>query len=682
MTPDAMSVATRYFAAGDLHAAQQQCLAILEVDPRCADALHFLGVIAYRNGQFDSAADLVEKAITLQPDSAEFHGHLGLVYQALNRFDEAIASQQRALQLNPRWAEGHNNLGTALAASGRLPQAADSYREALRLKPEFGHALYNLGNCLSAQGQFAEAARCFRAAAPLLPTSAEVRNNLGNVLNQLGRFAEAEACLREAVELAPDWAPAHHNLGKLLMTQNRGDEAAGCFRRAVALTPASAEYHNSLALALYRCSEQVIDCGHRAIALDPNNAEYHNNLGAAYAAVGRLNEAASCYHEALRLRPNYAEAHYNLGNAKLAQDEFDEAVASYHRALKLFPESPEIWVNLGNALRHQLKLAEAIEAYDRALRLRPDFADAGWNRAQVLLLMGEYERGWPEFEWRWRHRDFIPPSFAQPKWDGSPLAGRTILLSAEQGLGDTIQFVRFVPKVKELGGRVLLTCQKPLAALLERFPGTDLLVPVGSTAPAFDVYAPLMSLPGILKVGPAISMSSPYLSANPNDVERWRNSLQPLDGFRIGIAWQGNPLHRRDRYRSIPLAQFERLTQVPGIRVISLQTGPAAQQLRQRPEGRSIYDLSGELTSFPETAAVMKNLDLVITTDTAVAHLAGALGVPVWVGLGHSPDWRWLLDSEDTPWYPTMRLFRQISPGDWGGIFDRIIEQLRRQVAS
>ena len=333
--------------------------------------------------------------------------------------------------------------------------------------------------------------------------------------------------------------------------------------------------------------------------------------------------------------------------------------------------------NLGVAFTEQGKLDEALACYRRALELKPDYAEAASQLAHWFwLLAGDWQRGWPEYEWRWQTKGFAPRHFPQPLWDGGSLAGKTILLHAEQGFGDTIQFVRDAPHRQAAAAeRSSWNARQPLLGLLEGCPGIDQLVGQGMIFPAFDVHAPLLSVPGILKTSlETIPAKMPYLFAKPALVEQWRKRLSELDGFKIGIAWQGEP-EVSVAIVSVPfrLRYFAPLAEVPGVRLISLQKGPGVEQLAEVRDLFPVTDLGDELDEqsgpFMDTAAVMMNLDLVIAADTAIAHLAGALGVPVWVALPLVPDWRWLLDCSDSPWYPAMRLFRQARPGDWESVF-------------
>ncbi len=378
-----------------------------------------------------------------------------------------------------------------------------------------------------------------------------------------------------------------------------------------------------------------------------------------------------------------------MGNLWFAQGRLTEAEECFRQALKLKPRLVDAYNNLGNALKYQGKFAEADQCFQQALGVDSEHRPALWNRALLRLLQGDFTAGWPDYEQRWNLPGAVARSFYQPRWDGSSLAGKTILVYAEQGYGDTIQFLRYLPRVQQRGGRVVFECPLALAALATRAPGVDQLVPAGAFLPPFDVQIPLLSLPGLFGTTRAnIPAAVPYLRADPELVLKWEQLFTREDSGRvarrqpagnprltIGIAWQGNPQFRGDVLRSIPLSFFERLAALPGVRLVSLQKGSGVEQIGQLAEPLRMWDPSAALETFADTAALMMNLDLVISSDTVIPHLAGALGTPVWTVLQSVPDWRWMLDRPDSPWYPTMRLFRQKSFGDWGEVFDRIARQ-------
>jgi tetratricopeptide (TPR) repeat protein len=480
------------------------------------------------------------------------------------------------------------------------------------------------------------------------PTPDTLRQALG--CYQAGDFPGAEQLCRRLLQTEPAHVQAWVLLGASCHRQGRVAEAVAGYREAVRLQPGYAGAHSNLGVALRDQGDLdgAIAAYEQALGLNPALADAHNNLGNALGQKGRYEAAEMCFRQALRLKPDYAEAHCNLGNV------------------------------LRDAGRH----AEALACFEQALRLNPGHAESHFNRALEWLRAGNFQAGWPEFEWRWRLKELRPTAFRQPRWDGAPLAGKTVLLYAEQGLGDTLQFVRFAPLVRQRGGRVVVACAASLHPLLARTPAIDQLAALGEPLPDFDVQAPLLSLGGVLGITLAnLPAEVPYLFPDPALVERWRPEVADAPGFKVGIAWQGNPGQRVDRWRSFPLRVFSPLARMPGVRLFSLQKGPGTEQLRDVP-GWGITDLGGRLDegtgAFMDTAAVMKHLDLVITCDTAVAHLAGGLGVPVWVPLPAAADWRWLLGRDDSPWYPTLRLFRQTRLGDWAEVFERIAVELPR----
>jgi Tfp pilus assembly protein PilF len=427
----------------------------------------------------------------------------------------------------------------------------------------------------------------------------------------------------------------------------------------------------------------AVDYLQAALHVRPDFAEAHNNLGMAFQAQGKFAEAVPYHQEAVRLQPDFAEAHSNLGRAFQELGKRADAVQSYQHATRLQPDSAELHYNLATALRQQGKLADAGVSLQTALRLKPDFAWAHHELGILWLLQGDFERGGSEYEWRWLMPEEYPsPPRPGPRWDGGALLGKTILLYPEQGVGDTIQFIRYATVVKERGATVVVECPAPLLGVLAGCPGVDRFLPQGVPLPAYDVQAPLVSLPGLCRTTLAtIPARVPYLVADRTRVTHWQQRLTEFPGIKVGICWQGNPCHNNDRWRSAPLARFAPLAEIPGVRLVCLQKGPGREQWDtvsgQWPTVELLNQEEEPSRAWAETAALLCALDLVITVDTAVAHLAGALGVPAWVALPFAPDWRWLLEREDSPWYPSMRLFRQTQLGDWGDVFLRIKEALQ-----
>jgi Tfp pilus assembly protein PilF len=415
----------------------------------------------------------------------------------------------------------------------------------------------------------------------------------------------------------------------------------------------------------------------KALRLRPDLAGAHNNLGVVLQELGRISEAEKRFREALRLMPDYPEAHNSLGNILQAQGRFDEAVDAYRQALMFRPLYVNARKNLGHALHALGRTTEAVACFEEGLRHAPDNALLHVSRALVRLQQGDFPRGWPEFEWRRKGPNQPVHNLPQPVWDGGELAGCSILIIAEQGLGDTIQFIRFAPMVAHRGGRVVLICVRALGQLLATCPGVDEVVVEGNPLPRIDCYVQVMSLPAILGTTlHSIPCQVPYLAADPALEARWRDALRGIKELKIGVVWQGDPNHTKDRERSFRLAHLEPVARLPGVRLFSLQKKFGLEQIQEVSDRFVVTDLGAQLEDLAHTASVMRNLDLVISADTCPAHLAGALGVPVWIPLPFICDWRWMTDRDDSPWYPTMRLFRQRRFGDWDAVFTRLACEL------
>ncbi len=497
-------------------------------------------------------------------------------------------------------------------------------------------------------------------------------------LHGAGRLQEAESVYRQVLAAVPDHADSLHMLGVLASQCGQPQAALGCIDQAIALRPSAALFHVNRAGALLALGQLDAAQGacQEAIRLKRNCAEAYQVLGHVLSDMGRPEEAIAAYRDALRQKPDLPDLYNNMGLSLRQAGRLEEAVVALRQAVKRAPRDPQAQGNLAGVLKELGHLREAEDCYRQALRQHPGDAVLHLNLALVLLLGGKLDEGWREYEWRFQAGAAQVPPSTQPRWDGGELAGRTLLIRAEQGMGDTIQFCRYV-RLATARGRVILEVQRGLVRLMQSLASEAIVVTVGDALPAFDVWCPLLSLPFLLGMQ---APSPPYLAADAERVARWRSRIG-THGRKIGIAWQGNPSSAAERGRSIPLQEFQPLAQIEGVRLISLQKHHGLEQLAALPSGLLIETLSVDFDSgsdaFVDTAAVMQCLDLIITSDTSVAHLAGALGRPVWVGLQHVPDWRWLLEGEDCRWYPTMRLFRQTARGDWTGVFTRMAEQLR-----
>jgi tetratricopeptide (TPR) repeat protein len=610
---------------------------------------------AHQAGQVRQAEQLYRQVLQDDPAHAQAGYLLAAACHAQGNIEEAMAAGRQLLHHWPQHAPAHNLLGVLLAEQGRLSEAVDCFCRALQLRPDSPDALKNLHRACKQLGTEAAAVATLERALHLRPHDAALYYRLGLVLTRQNRLAEAADRLRQAVGLEPNHAEWHGSLGVAYLLGNRLPEAAGCF-------------------------EQVL-------RLRPGYAEAHYNLGVVRLKQDRWREAAAFFEQVLEDRPAYADAHNGLGLALLRLDRLNEALAHFQRALDQKSDVADVYCNQGYALAVAGRHAEALASLDKALQLQPEHADAHFERALVWLLLGDWQRGLPEYEWRLKTTRFPEVAARLPRWDGSPPAGRAVLLHAEQGYGDCLQLVRYAPLVRQRGAQVVLSCPDALVPLLSRCAGIDRLVAASAPLPPCDVQASLLSLPLLVGTTPeTVPAPIPYLFAEAALVESWRQVLPPGGPFKIGIAWQGNPSYRKDNLRSIPLRHFAPLAGLDGVQLYSLQKGHGSEQLRDLADRFRIIDLGGRLSeqagAFTDTAAALMNLDLLVAPDTAVVHLAGGLGVPVFAALSLAPDWRWLLGREDTPWYPSVRLFRQTERGNWDAVFQQIAAAVAQRLSN
>ena len=635
---------------GDLAAAEQLYLRLLEAQSGHFDALQMLGILRYQQGRLLDALALLGTALKIMPNAAHALLNYGLVLAALTRREEALASYDQALALQPDYAEALYNRGIVLRGLQRPAEALASFERALSTRPDYAEAHYNRGNALQDLARPAEALASYDRALALRPDTAEILFNRGNALLALRRPAEALASYDQALTIKPDHVAVINNRGLALLGLHRPADALASFDRA--------------------------------LAIQPDHVRSLNNRGNTLQHLQRPDEALASYERALAIRPDHAEAAYNCGVVLKSLQRPAEALASFERALSIEPNHVDALNNRGLVLRDLDRPLEALASFGGALSIEPDHAEVHSNRSCLRLLLGDFEHGWEEFEWRWRVPDFAPwrRDFAQPQWLGdAPLAGRTILLHAEQGFGDAIQFVRYAPLVAARGAKVVLEVPPPLTALCASLAGVSSVVSRGEQLPEFDCHCPLLSLPLAFRTRlETIPATVAYLSASPDGVIKWKQRLPCTPMRRVGIAWAGNPDFKGDRSRSIGLARFSPLLAVPGIEFVGLQKDLREEDhdiLRDYPHLVSVDDA---IEDFADTAAILSSVDLVITSDSAVAHLAGALGKPVWVLLQHVADWRWLRARDDNPWYPTARLFRQPKLDDWESVIGRVKDELVR----
>jgi tetratricopeptide (TPR) repeat protein len=491
-----------------------------------------------------------------------------------------------------------------------------------------------------------------------------------------GDYPAAIHALRRTLALVPNSAAAHGNLALALWRSKQPILAEIHAQRAVIIDPNYVRAHRTLAeLLRERGAPDALGEYRRLLALDPDNFMAHNNAGLVLAGLDRRSEADAEFARALELRPDNPYVRFNQ-LALWPDGDLVEAADCCRRALQQRPADADTMTNLGVVLQFSGRYDDALSAYERATAIDPQHAKARFNLSLLLLLRGDYPRGLREYEHRWHLGKAKKPRMPRAQWQGEDVAGKTVLLRSEQGLGDTIQFLRYAPMVAERGARVVLRLERPLVRLAASLPGQVAVSPIGSPLPRFDVWSPMLDLPRIFDTrADSIPAHTPYLGARVAIRQRWHKRLENVSGLKAGLVWAGSPTHINDFRRSIDLDRLKPVLAVPGVSFLSLQVGPRAGDVAALPPG-TIADLSAELTDLAETAGAILNLDLVVTVDTAVAHLAGALGKPVWVMLPFSPDWRWMIEREDSPWYPTLRLYRQRAPSDWDGVIARVTADL------
>lgn len=578
------------------------------------------GGAAARRGDWPCAVERIGRAVDLDPGRAESHNLLGQVYAMGGAPQRALAAFETAVRLDPELAEAQYNLGLALKILGRQQGAAERFEKAAALRPDWSEAHFHRANVLAAMKDWPAAVDGYRRALDGRPESPEIHFNLGYALQVQGRYAEAKAAYTAAILRRPTFAMALNNLGVVLDRLGEPAAALDCYRRALVAAPDDAETHNSLCIALERRDrlDEALAHGRRAVCLKPDFAEAYNSLGVALNALGRRSEATA--------------------------------------------------------------------AFGRALDLRPAFTEPLYNRAVLRLLQGDFRRGWKDYESRLERPEWTyihPYRYRRPRWQGEPFAGRRLYVHDEQGFGDTIQFVRYLSRVKDLGGTVILETRRPLVRLLQGVEGVDAVVErpaAPEPAAGCDLVVALMSLARIFgTTAETIPAQIPYLRGDPRRIERWRRVVGTR-GFRVGLIWCGSPNHEQDRRRSIPLEAFADLGRVRGVRLFGLQKGEAAREAG----GKDFLEanLGDRLNDFADTAAAMAALDLVVSVDTAAAHLAGAVGKAVWTLIPSVPDWRWGLSGDTTPWYPQMTLFRQARAGAWGEVIDRMVRALARRMGA
>ena len=535
--------------------------------------------------------------------------------------------------------------GLALHLQGQLTEAQAIYEHVLRIQPDHFDALQLLGTLSLGTKQFTQALDLLTSALQINPNHAASYSNRGNALLALQRFEEAIASFDNAIRLKPDLAEAYSNRSNALQE-------------------------------LQRFNEALVSCD-QAIRLKPDYAEAHSNRGNALQALQRVEEAITSFDSAIRFKTDYADAYFNRGNALQALQRFEEAITSFDGAICLKPDYAEAYSNRGNALQALQRFEEAIASYHHAIAINPDCADAHWNLSLCYLLGGNFRDGWQEYEWRWKSEESSKTagvrSFSEPLWLGvETLKEKTILLYAEQGLGDTIQFSRYVPLVAQLGAKVILEVQRPLVNLLKNVEGLSQILAKGDTLPAIDYQCPLLSLPLAFKTElDSIPPLSQKITGDCAKIIKWQTNLGVKTKPRVGLVWSGSVTHKNDHHRSITLSKV--LPHLPShVEYVCLQAELRDVDIELIAQQTEIKYFGDALEDFTDTAALCELMDLVISVDTSVAHLSAALGKKTWVLLPYTPDWRWQLERSDSPWYPSIQLYRQPSIGDWTSVLEKV----------
>ena len=601
--------------------------------------------------------------------------------------DLAITAFHQALAILPDHAQfdNHYYLGIALQQTGQFEKAANCYRQALDFNPNSDEIYLTLAGCLQAQSDNLGAEQCYRQVLRKDPSHPKAAFGLGTLYLLRNDTDEALRWLLRARDTKPDWGLLQNNLGRAFLLKNDQKRALECFQKALLEAPDQAEIWFNLAEIYAKTGRSELAISHysKAIQLDPAMIAAYNNIGNVLRESQRYDEAIAAFQKVLALAPELAQGHYNLGGVYRLVEDYEKAVGHLSTAIQLMPDYADAWNNLALTCKNMGDLDRAITYFNHALQIDPELAVARWNRSFVNFLLGNWSDGWQDFEARFdvpHWRTIYPHRIDGTLWDGTPIPGKTLLVHDEQGLGDTIQFARLLPWARQRCGQLILETRKELIPLLHNNPAIDQVIVRSAIQPPSthcDAYIPLMSIARLAQITPQNQAgTSSYISAEKEKTTQWKQRL-PNGRIRVGVVWAGRPQHGNDANRSLDITQFTPLFRNRAIQFIGLQKGPATAQAKAG-QWPNFDNIGPALESFADTAAVLSQLDLLITVDTAVAHLAGAMGRPVWVLIPFIPDWRWGMWGDTTPWYPGMQLHRQHRPKDWEPVIERIRLQLEK----
>jgi tetratricopeptide (TPR) repeat protein len=643
---------------------------------------------AMRGGRSDEAERALEANGGGALKTAIGQNIRGDIFLGRQRYQDALKAFDVAIRLAPSASEGYCNRGVALEALGRLEEALAAHDRALRYRPDNATAHFNRGNVLKALGRSREAIAAYGRALAARPHYAEALVNRGAALMADGRAIEALNDFGKALGLKPNLIAAHIGRASAHRELAQYDLALGSVAAVLKMEPDNREavrLRNTILLVAERSTEALADVD-AFLARYPHDAEAHRDRSKILIKLRQPMLALAAAGEAVRIAPEDSESFVTLGTALNEVGRFDESFEAFERAREL-GASGQGFLGLRAVAKAMVgDPQEALADFEASLALAPDDAETHCNRAFLRISLGDWAEGWPEYEWRLKLPRYAPRTEVKqiPRWTGEPLAGKRLLVYGEQGHGDTLQFVRYLDMIDRSETEVTFLAQKAVCRLLaDNFPDHSVIDNL-SLSTKFDVRVSLMSLPAIFRTTPTtLPARIPYLAADPARVTKWHSRIGD-QGFRIGVIWQGSSMFPRDRDRSIPLARFAPLARIPGVRLVSVQAMVGLEQLDALPEGMTVERLGSELENNPdgfrEMAAIMANLDLLVMSDTGPTHLAGALGRPVWLATSRYPDWRWMREREDTPWYPNMRLFRQATAGDWDGVFARMAGELEEKL--
>lgn len=667
------------YQRGDLAGAEALLRRAVSLAPEVG-SLSDLGAVLAEKGSSESALEQFDAALRLDPNHVSTLVRQGNTLIGMRRYEAALTAYDWAIKVSPLLLDALCNRGSALRALGRHQEALETYERALTVDPRSFESFYNLGNVLRDLQRYAEALQNYERALAFVPNQPEILAVRGRTLVDLGRPKEALASFNEAIASKPDHVEALYNSAVALERLGRAEEAIQRCDRVLGLEPGHAKAYATRGNALLHLDrhEDALANYTSSLELEPGAVDVLCNQGTALRQLNRHEAALQSYDAALAVSADFPEAWCNRGSVLLDMHRTADALDAFDHALTINPKYALGWFNRGNAFFDMRRFDEALHAYDEVIGIDPNYVDAHFAQGFIYLHRGDFAKGWPKYEWRLRDpkSEHSRRHFSQPRWSGEePLDGRTILIYGEQGFGDTVQFCRYAQRLLDAGARVVLEVQPALRSLMATLHGPAQVIATGEPLPAFDYQCPLLSLPLVFQTDlSSIPAQTPYLHPDAQLIEKWEGILGAKKRLRIGLAWSGNPEHRNDRNRSIDLATLMPLLGLD-VEWISLQKVIRENDMAVL-EQSPIRNFDTDIRDFSDTAALIHSLDLIIAVDTAVAHLAGALGRPVWMLLPHLAEWRWMSDRADSPWYPSARLFRQAAPRSWVEVIDAVREAI------